>query len=135
MNTRREHRKTVLIVGATGYIGQAVVAEAVQQGHDVIAVTRSPVGSERFPGAEVVVADVSNPASVAKAFHRRVDVVISCLACRSGTARDFDAVDYHATRHVLDAARDSGATQFILLSAICVRKPDLPLQLRRFAFN
>ena len=30
--------KSVLIVGATGYIGNATVAEAVRQGYDVIAV-------------------------------------------------------------------------------------------------
>jgi divinyl chlorophyllide a 8-vinyl-reductase len=131
MNSHDGRRKTVLVVGATGYIGRAVVAEAVQQGHDVVAVTRSPAGAGEFAGAEVVVADVTDPASVGGAFHRQVDVVISCLACRSGTARDFDAIDYQATRHVLEAALHSGARHFILLSAICVRKPDLPLQLAK----
>lgn len=57
----------------------------------------------QFEGAEVVLADVTDPASVAKAFNRKIDIVISC-----------NEVD-----------------QFILLSAICVRKPDLPLQLAK----
>ncbi|RMF94552.1 MAG: NAD-dependent epimerase/dehydratase family protein, partial [Gammaproteobacteria bacterium] len=84
-----------------------------------------------FHGAEVVVADVSDPASIRQAFKRPVDVVISCLACRSGLARDFDAIDYQATRNVLEAALENGSKQFILLSAICVRKPELPLQLAK----
>jgi len=131
MNDEIKNGKTVLVVGATGYIGSAVVAEAVQQGYGVIAVTRSEKDDPRLAGAKTVVADVTDPASLAKAFDRKIDIVISCLACRSGTARDFDAIDHKATMNVLDAARDSGTEHFILLSAICVRKPDLPLQLAK----
>jgi divinyl chlorophyllide a 8-vinyl-reductase len=123
--------QTILVVGATGYIGNAVVTESVRQGYDVIAVTRSLKTDSQFDGAEVVVADVTNPASLAKAFNRNIDIVISCLACRSGLARDFDDIDYKATLNVLNAAIENGTDQFILLSAICVRKPDLPLQLAK----
>jgi divinyl chlorophyllide a 8-vinyl-reductase len=126
-----KNTQTVLIVGATGYIGGAVVEESVRQGYDVIAVTRSPAKDGQFAGAEVVVADVSDPASIAKAFNRKIDVVISCLACRSGLPQDFDDIDYTATLNVLNAAQENGTGQFILLSAICVRKPDLPLQLAK----
>lgn len=122
---------TVLIVGATGYIGKAVVAESVRQGYNVIAVTRSLKNDPHFDGAEVVVADVSDPASIAKTFSRKVDVVISCLATRSGLPKDFDDIDYKATLNVLNTAQKSGVEKFILLSAICVRKPDLPLQLAK----
>lgn len=131
MNENTKSQKTVLIVGATGYIGNAVVAEAVKQGYDVIAVTRSSTRDRRFDGADVTLADVADPASIAKAFDRKIDIVISCLACRSGTASDFDDIDYKATVNVLNAARENGTDQFILLSAICVRKPELPLQLAK----
>ncbi len=131
MNDDTKSTATILIVGATGYIGSAVVTESVRQGYDVIAVTRSLKNDCQFDGAEVVVADVTDPASIAKAFTRKIDTVISCLACRSGLARDFDEIDYKATLNVLDAARENGTDKFILLSAICVRKPDLPLQLAK----
>ncbi len=131
MNDDQSDVQTVLIVGATGYIGNAVVAEAVKQGHDVIAVTRSQKSDDEFHGAEVVIADVSDPVSVAKAFSRKIDVVISCLATRSGLAKDFDAIDYIATTNILNAALENGTKEFILLSAICIRKPDLPLQLAK----
>jgi divinyl chlorophyllide a 8-vinyl-reductase len=131
MNNDNQNTQTVLIIGATGYIGSAVVEEAVSQGYDVIAVTRSPAKEGQFAGAEVVVADVSDPASMAKIFARKVDVVISCLATRSGLPKDFDDIDYKATLNVLNAAQESGTDKFILLSAICVRKPDLPLQLAK----
>ena len=131
MNDDKESKKTVLIVGATGYIGSAVVAESVRQGYDVIAITRSLKNDCQFDGAEVVLADVTDPASIAEAFNRKIDVVISCLACRSGLARDFDEIDYKATLNILNAAKENGTGKFILLSAICIRKPDLPLQLAK----
>ena len=126
-----ENRKTVLVVGATGYIGSAVVAEAVARGYDVIAVTRSSNTDCRFDGADVVKADVTDPGSLPEIFSKKIDVVISCLACHSGLAEDFDNIDYRATLRILNAAIENGTTQFILLSAICVRKPDLPLQLAK----
>lgn len=122
---------TVLIVGATGYIGRAVVTESVRQGYNVIAVARSRKADCQFDGAELVLADVGDPASMAKVFERKIDVVISCLACRSGLPKDFDDIDYKATLNVLNAAQASGTEKFILLSAICVRKPELPLQLAK----
>lgn len=122
---------TVLIVGATGYIGGAVVAESVRQGYNVIAVARSRKSDSQFDGAELVLADVSDPASMAKVFERKIDVVISCLATRSGLPKDFDDIDYKATLNVLKSAQAAGTGKFILLSAICVRKPELPLQLAK----
>ncbi len=123
--------RTVLVVGATGYIGNAVVTEAVQRGYAVIAATRSEPAAGRFDGAEVLLADVTDPAALPKVFSRNIDIVISCLGCHSGTAKDFDAIDYEATLKILQAAIDNGTQEFILLSAICVRKPDLPLQLAK----
>ena len=131
MNDDKKSAKKVLIVGATGYIGSAVVTESVRQGYDVIAVTRSLKNDCQFDGAEVVLADVTDPVAIAEAFNRKIDVVISCLACRSGLARDFDEIDYKTTLNVLNAAKENGTGKFILLSAICVRKPDLPLQLAK----
>jgi len=81
MNDDKNNTQTVLIVGATGYIGNAVVAEAVQQGYDVITVTRSLKSDGRLDGTEVVVADVTDPASVAKAFSRHF---VPGLPCRPG---------------------------------------------------
>ncbi len=131
MNESKANDKTVLIVGATGYIGSAVVAESVRRGYHTIAVTRSTPKDGQFPGAEVVLADVTDPAGIAEVFNRKIDVVISCLGCHSGTARDFFRIDYEVTLDILNAAIANGATQFILLSAICVRQPELPLQLAK----
>ena len=41
---------------------------------------------------------------------------------------DFDKIDYQATLNVLEAAKANITEHFILLSAICVKVPRLPLQ-------
>ena len=42
--------------------------------------------------------------------------------------KDSWAIDYQATRNVLEVAREKGAQHFVLLSAICVQKPLLEFQ-------
>ena len=122
------------IVGATGYIGKAVVRESVRRGYDTQAVVRSPENARDEPklkGASLVQADVCDPASLAAspAFAKgQVDVVVSCLASRTGMKEDAYAIDYQATLNCLNAAKDAGARHFVLLSAFCVGKPWLQFQ-------
>jgi divinyl chlorophyllide a 8-vinyl-reductase len=124
-------KKRVLVVGATGYIGQQVVKELVSRHYQVVAVSRRPAKQGEFEGAEVRIADVTDPQSLKKAFHDDINVVISCLACRIGIPADFDKIDYQATLNVLEAAQANITDHFILLSAICVKVPRLPLQLAK----
>ena len=49
-------------------------------------------------------------------------------ACRGALQKDSWAIDYQATKNVLDVAREKGAAHFVLLSAICVQKPLLEFQ-------
>lgn len=55
------------------------------------------------------------------------DAVISCIASRSGVPSDAWRVDHAANVHLLDAALagDKPAQHFVMLSAYCVRKPEL----------
>jgi len=117
-------------VGATGYIGKAVVRESVRRGYSTTAVVRSldrASGEPKFEGASLVAADVCDPASLASSapFGKgSVDVVISCLASRTGSKKDSFAIDYQATLNCLEAARAAGARQFVLLSAYCVKSAE-----------
>lgn len=52
-----------------------------------------------------------------------------------GGKKDSWAIDYQATRNVLDAARKAGAKHFVLLSAICVQKPLLEFQKAKLQFE
>lgn len=119
----------VVVVGATGYIGKAVVREAVRRGYPTTAVVRNAAKSTseaKFQGATVVQADVCDmsSSSVAGSPFEKGSVVVSCLASRSGSKKDSFAIDYQATLNCLNAARAAGARHFVLLSAFCVKSAE-----------
>lgn len=87
-------------------------------------------------GAQVVSSDVTDPAALARdVFSRPADVVISCLASRSGVKKDAFLVDYEATLNCLNAARRANTDHFVLLSAFCVKKPLLQFQHAKLKFE
>lgn len=133
-------------MGPTGYIGKYVVKELISRGYQVVAFAREKAGikgkmskedtAKEFAGAEVCFGDVTDLKSIKDvAFSKPVDVVVSCLASRTGGKKDSWLVDYQATKNVLDVARDCGAKHFVLLSAICVQKPLLEFQRAKLKFE
>ncbi len=139
--------RRVFVIGATGTIGQATVRALVRCGHEVVCFVRpragvkgklSPADSAKlFPGAGVRLGEVSDAASLARDGFcgERFDVLVSCLASRTGTPKDAWAIDYQAHVTALDAAKAAGVTQVVLLSAICVQKPLLAFQQAKLAFE
>ena len=129
----------VLVVGATGYIGRFVTNELVSRGYQVTAFTREKSGvggstgleqvRKDFPGAEVVCGDVTDISSLrANGFSKPVDVVVSCLASRTGGLQDSWDIDYGASKKALDCLIEADGAHYVLLSAICVQKPLLEFQ-------
>lgn len=126
----------VLLAGATGYIGQAVLKELVVEGHEVIALTRpgSAEGLVSSPALTVIEVDVLSDGAWQKPLGR-VDVVISCVASRSGAPADAERVEFCLNRELLQYAEHTGVSRFILLSAICVQKPRLAFQREKLKFE
>lgn len=130
----------VLVVGPTGYIGRFVTKELIARGYQTVALAREKAGVKGklsaddtrrdLEGATCVFGEVSDGEALARVFkdHGPFDAVVSCLASRTGGVRDSWAIDYGATKAVLDAARAAGTSHFVLLSAICVQKPLLEFQ-------
>ena len=84
---------TVLVTGATGFIGRRLVPALLDAGHDVRAMTRRP---ESYDGpGEPVGADVSDRASLDEAL-RDVDVAIYLV--HSLDDPDFERKDAEAAR-------------------------------------
>jgi len=123
----------ILLLGATGTIGQAALRALVRRGHDVVCLVRRG----GVQGAEARHCDLTDPLSVRQHGIRgdRFDAVVSCLASRSGVPRDAWAVDHRAHLHVLQAAEAAGAGHMLLVSAICVQKPKLAFQHAKLAFE
>jgi nucleoside-diphosphate-sugar epimerase len=68
-----EHGNRVLVTGATGFVGSAVVRELLRTGHDVLALVRTPsrAADLEAAGARPVTGDMLDPAT----YRRHVDDV------------------------------------------------------------
>ncbi|MEM7764145.1 MAG: NAD(P)H-binding protein [Pseudomonadota bacterium] len=125
----------VLLAGASGYIGRRVAETLVARGCQVIALTRSEPTASKMQ-TDSIVADVTDADSLSDALRNtRAHSVISCLASRTGVSEDSWLVDHQANRNLLATCRDLGAEHFVLLSAICVQKPQLAFQHAKLAFE
>lgn len=134
LNDMDQHQR-VLLVGATGTAGQAALRAVLARGHDVLCLVRR-LPDDPVDGATYREMTSFAPETLAAALaETRIDTVMSCLASRTGTAKDAWAVDYQAHVNLLEAARACGAARFVLLSAICVQKPELAFQHAKRAFE
>ncbi|MDP5102418.1 MAG: NAD(P)H-binding protein [Erythrobacter sp.] len=131
--------RRVFVAGASGTIGRAVAARLVADGHAVTVLLRPGSAGAALPelaGAVAVYAGLDNPAVLTQMLAAaRPDIVISCIASRSGAPKDAQAIDFAANLALLDAAQRAGVVHFILLSAICVQKPLLAFQHAKLAFE
>ncbi|KAK1277042.1 hypothetical protein QJS04_geneDACA003365 [Acorus gramineus] len=139
---RDPHSLNILVVGSTGYIGKFVVRELVRRGFNVISVARDRNRDQTLSslrGSTVCFSDVTDPSALDASLSRlgvtSLDAVVSCLASRGGGIKESWTVDYSATRNSLAAARARGASHFVLLSAICVQKPQLEFQRAKLKFE
>lgn len=118
----------VLVFGATGTIGRAVIRALAHAGHEALPIVRRA----DTPGA---LSWESDDALQRAAHAARPDAAISCLASRTGTPRDSWYVDHDRNAAALTIALGAGARTFVLLSAICVQRPKLPFQFAKLAFE
>ena len=123
--------RRVLVAGATGTIGRAVVAALSAAGAQPVALVRPGRAAAAPDGAEAVELDLTDPALPGAL--GQADGVISCLASRGGAPADAWAVEHQAQLRLLAATE--GAGRFVLLSAICVQKPKLEFQRAKLAFE
>jgi nucleoside-diphosphate-sugar epimerase len=107
---------TVLVTGATGFVGVRLVPRLVRRGHHVITVSRRAVAAS--PGTTHVVADIADADALARAM-AGVDVVLH-LAATTGKA---SPAQHHATivggtRTVIEACQRAGVPRLIAVSSI-----------------
>ena len=109
----------ILIVSGNSNLGSAVARRLLAKGRPVRGLVRSPEKGEalRRAGAEVVIGDLREPASLARAC-RGVEKVVA--AAHSILGRGSEAskhVDLQGHKDLIDAARKAGVEHFVYLSA------------------
>jgi NADH dehydrogenase len=113
--------RTVLVTGATGFLGRRIAAALRDRGHEVIALVRRRTAVERagtLDGCRLREGDVLDPASLHGAADG-VDTVIHLVGIiRERGAQTFDAVVADGTAAVVAEARRARARRFLYLSAL-----------------
>jgi uncharacterized protein YbjT (DUF2867 family) len=114
----------ILVTGGTGFVGQEVVGELLALGQRVRLLVRRPERAGRFashPQVELIQGDVLKPETLPAAMIG-VQTVIHLVGIIAETSRvTFEQAHVEATRNVLAAAKQAGATRWIQMSALGTR--------------
>lgn len=116
--------KTIMVTGASGFVGSALCTELVCRGNTVVAVVRR-IG-ERVPAVTYIEADLADPASFADGLPQ-VDCVVH-LAGRAHILDDkvadplavFREVNRDASVRLAERALQAGVKRFVFVSSIGV---------------
>jgi nucleoside-diphosphate-sugar epimerase len=118
----------ILLAGATGAVGQRLLPQLIDAGHEVVALTRTPSKADalRAAGALPVVADgLDRDAIHGAVLGAEPEVVVHQMTALGGGTdlRRFDrtfaqtnALRTDGTRHLLDAALAAGTRRFVAQS-------------------
>ena len=127
---RTADMSTILLTGATGFVGSHVLPALLEAGHRVVALVRSDdagarlterLAPDRRAGVDLRTGDVTKPESLPGAL-RGADAVVHLVAI----PRDFNGgaslrlVNTEGTRNLLNAAREAGVRRFVHLGALGV---------------
>jgi nucleoside-diphosphate-sugar epimerase len=115
---------TIMVTGASGFVGSALCSELLRRGHAVVAVVRRL--GERVPAVTYIEADLADPASFADGLPQ-VDCIVH-LAGRAHMLDDkaadplaaFREVNRDASVRLAERALQAGVKRFLFVSSIGV---------------
>ncbi len=111
------------LTGGTGFVGGAVIEQALAAAHQVRAITRRP----QPPRDGVTwIAGALDDAGAISALVSTADAVIHVAGAVNAPDRTaFAAANIHGTRNVTDAARTWDVRRFVHVSSLAAREPTL----------
>ncbi len=111
----------VLVTGATGFAGPAVVARLALRGHEVIAAARTRHAASIAAAATATLPDLAYPFDAA-ALMQGVDAVVHLAGIAHASAvipeATYIAVNCLAAERLAFAAREAGVRRFIFVSSV-----------------
>jgi uncharacterized protein YbjT (DUF2867 family) len=125
---------TILVTGATGYVGARLVTRLLAKGYRVRASGRSLVRLRKrpwadHPGVELLPADVSDAASISKACEGCAAAYYLVHSMMPGEG-EFEEKDREAARNMAQAAGSAGLSRLLYLGGLGEENPGLSRHLR-----
>lgn len=111
------------ITGATGFVGSAVLDEALAQGHMVRALARREQAARA--GVEWVRGDLNDMGAIAALFEGADAVVHVAGLTNTPDPREFEAANVTGTANVLAAMSAAGVRRLVFVSSLSARMPEL----------
>src|ERR1700733_6229300 len=115
----------IFLAGASGFAGEGVLEGLVAAGHEVVALVHSDKSLEEItkgnPKVKAVIGDVASAEDMLRAMPRGVDAVIYLPGLLREFPRKgitFRRVHVDGVRNLLAAAKRSGASRWIQMSAL-----------------
>ena len=96
----------ILVTGAAGYLGAAVVADLTAHGHHVVATDRSAI--DAAASVERVTGDLLDPVFVEQLFAQPYDLIVHCAAAvplASDDPGEYNRINVGISRAVARATR------------------------------
>lgn len=113
-------RPTVLVLGATGFIGKEVIRQLVEAGHGVRVLVRNAGSLSRHmqgPSIDCQVGDLMNIADVRKAMEG-IEHVIHLARSNVKTWAEYQEFEVGATRQIAECALDAGVERLVYTGTI-----------------
>ena len=108
--------KKIIVLGATGKAGQAIVAQALARGWTVRAMVRDPAKlAIAHAKLELVRGDIADPAAIRAALVGQWDAVVSALGIYS---KQPSTVLSEGTRRIVKELRAAGLQRFVIVSSL-----------------
>ena len=115
----------IALTGATGFVGQAVLDEAVRRGVRVRALTRRNQPARQ--GVEWLAGDLSDGEAL-RSLCEGVDAVLHVAGLTNGRdAEAFEQANIAGTQAVIDAMKAAKAKRLVFVSSLAAREPGLSM--------
>ncbi len=111
----------ILVTGASGFLGSALLARLTAQGESIRVLTRRPSSQfDKFPGVQVVYGDLGDPDAVDRAVDG-VEVVYHVGATMRGRGwGDFQSGTIEATKNVVESCLRHRVGRLVYVSSLTV---------------
>ncbi len=107
----------ILVIGATGSIGQQLVAQATAAGQEISTLVRGTARARFAPSLKRFVGDVLDPESLRRALHGQEAVVCSLGSAATGPFKSLTLLS-EGTRHLLAAMQTQGVPRLVCITGI-----------------